>query len=230
MDLCFQGNDAYCPRILRTNGVITGVRSLPTNIASIKSVGVDLNASYRIPAADIFPHLPGTLSVDVIGTRYLKNLTIPGIPGSVPIDNLGVNSGGSVAGNGQSPYWRLFTTVGYDSDRFTAALTARAISAGVYNKSYIECTSNCPASTLNNMTIDTNHLAGAVFFDLSTSYKFNVRSTKAEVFLNIKNIFNRDPPPLPVFYSAATHFQVLANKSYFDYLGAVFRLGVRIRV
>jgi outer membrane receptor protein involved in Fe transport len=102
----------------------------------------------------------------------------------------------------------------------------------VYNNSLIECTSGCPASTVDNPTINVNHLAGSVYFDLSMSYKFMLgqsEDTEMQAFFNVRNLANRDPVIVASGPTGLPYDTVTTNPSNYDQLGRVFQLGVRLK-
>ena len=71
---------------------------------------------------------------------------------NVPTDTVGEN------GIQGPPKWRWTVSLAYALDPFTATLAARGISSGTLDNILVECTSNCPLSTINNPTIDNNRL------------------------------------------------------------------------
>jgi iron complex outermembrane recepter protein len=127
------------------------------------------------------------------------------------------------------PKWRGLGTVAYNSDSITASLTARAVSSGVYDNSFVVCTSNCPTSTINNQTINRNHIDGAVYFDLALAYRFQAKGTDAELYLNVRNVLNSDPVIVAPLFTA-TWFNPLTAPDLYDYLGAVIRAGIRFEI
>jgi len=107
----------------------------------------------------------------------------------------------------------------------------RGLSGGTIDNAYIECTTGCPLSTSTHRTIDNNHIDGQFWFDLSTSYKFEVGdASEVEAFLNIKNIFNSDPTLVPPRATGSAFWAPLTNRTYYDVLGRVFRTGVRFKL
>ena len=121
----------------------------------------------------------------------------------------------------------------YTLDPIDLALTARGISSGTYNNSWIECSSGCPVSTVDNPTTDLNHIDGAVYWDFNIAYKFMHKAengTDMEAFLNIKNLTNKDPAIVAQGPSGTSFTAAPANPSLYDVLGRVFRAGVRFKM
>jgi iron complex outermembrane receptor protein len=120
----------------------------------------------------------------------------------------------------------------YSNDIISATLTDRIVSAGVYNNTYVTCSTACPVSTTANNTINNNHIDGAMYFDLSLTYKIlhGDNGANSEVFLNVKNITNKDPVLVAGGPSGVPYDTVTTNPSNYDSLGRVFRLGVRFKM
>ena len=101
----------------------------------------------------------------------------------------------------------------------------------MYNNTYVVCTSGCPVSTTANNTISANSISGAMFWDLSLGYKFiNEGPNSAEVFLNVRNLTNKDPVLVAGGPSGVPYDTVTTNPSNYDSLGRVFRAGVRFKM
>src|SRR3546814_7928578 len=72
----------------------------------------------------------------------------------------------------------------YDADPVTFNLVARGFSDGVYGNDYIQCTTNCPASTTQYRTINDNHIDGATYVDASLGFKFKAHGDRKSTRLN----------------------------------------------
>ena len=120
-------------------------------------------------------------------------------------------------------------TLSYDLNPFKTSLTARVLSSGTYNNSWIECTTGCPVSTVAKTTINNNHLPGAFYLDASISYAFAIgEEVGGEAFLNAKNFANTDPAAYAPF--ANDYYLHASNAGKYDVLGRVFRAGVRFKM
>lgn len=213
---CASGNQNFCSAITRNaSGVITQVQIQPINLSTQRARGIDFEASYRRPL------LGGTLTLRGLATRYLENLSDNGI--NIATDNVGTNYGNG--SNATSlPTWSFNASIGLDMKPISLLVTARGFSAGVYNTSYIECTSNCPAATTDHQTIENNKLPGATYFDMNVTYSL---MKNVEVFLSMDNIFDKDPAQVPWTSGGAP---LSVNPSLYDTLGRTFRTGIRFKV
>lgn len=218
--LCYeQQNQAFCNNITTgAGGVITGITLIPFNFAAQTLRGIDIETSYRTSAG------PGTLSLRALVTHYISNKTDNGI--DFPFEGAGVNAGASA-----TPSWNYRLTANYDLERFGFNVTGRGFGSGVYDNSYVECTSACPVSTVKNRTINDNHIAGAFYLDASLTYRFAVRAAKMEAFVFVRNIFDKDPVLVgngPTGNNTPAYPQT--NRNLYDTLGRVFRMGVRFAI
>jgi outer membrane receptor protein involved in Fe transport len=225
VNTCAQGDTALCSDIVRdASGTITQVNVEPINFASQVARGLDLEASYRRKLETVAPFLKGDFTVRLLATHFLENTINSGV--TAPVNNVGDNSEGASSGTLTLPHWRYSATAAWANGPLAMSFTARGVSAGVYNSTYIQCTANCPASTANNMTIDNNHLPGALYFDATINYKL---AQQSEVFLAVDNLANT--PPVMVAYGPSIGAAPLSiNPVIYDTLGRVFRMGFRFKM
>lgn len=215
---CAQGNTLFCSQIARNAaGVITQTTVQPVNLAKQIAKGLDFEMSYR---SNLFG---GDLLLRGLATRYLKNYSADGI--TAPVDTVGTNGLNGTART-SLPKWRYLASIGWDKDPLSLTLTARGFSAGVYNTSYIECTTACPTSTPANMTINDNNLPGAIYFDTNVTFKL---FENVDVYLAVDNIANRSPYQM-AFGPAIGTAPLSVNPLLWDVLGRSFRVGARFRM
>jgi iron complex outermembrane receptor protein len=229
IDLCFRGgpdSQKYCAAITRgaNNAVISVIRT-NFNQAFARTRGIDFEASYRLPLDTFNSGWAGSLSLRALGTHYLEAYGESGLLNEKPTDVAGENA---TAG---PPRWRYSATLSYDNDPLRLSLTGRGVSSGVYSNSYVECSSGCPASTVDNQTIDNNRIPGALYFDVSANYKLLIGGTReVELFATVRNLFNKDPAVAAKLSSATAWYNRDANAALYDVLGRVYRVGVRFRM
>lgn len=224
VDQCYLQNiEAACSAISTTGGrgviapglPVTSIEIKPTNFVSVKTSGIDLEASYRKEVG------PGNASLRALVSRAFELKTENGV--TLATDSAGQNTGGL-------PDWTYRFTAGYDfNSGFSLQAIARGVSGGVYNNNYIVCTTDCPLSTADRRTVNTNSISGAFFFDLNMSYEFEMANARTQVFLAIRNVTNRDPVLVangPTGNNTPAYPQT--NRALYDVLGRVFRVGIRL--
>ncbi len=229
VDNCFTGNQDLCAAITRgvnATGVkvITVIKSTPFNLITQNARGFDIEASYRSRLEDLIGTGEGNLTVRFLATHYIKNYSSNGI--NAPTNTAGENAGGG------PPKWRWMGSISYAADPYIATLSARGLSSGVYDNSFIECTSGCPTSTVTNPTINDNHIAGAVYLDAAFSYRIMASAdagVATEAFFNVKNLANTDPAVRAPGPGGTPSYSLLANGTLYDLQGRVFRAGVRFK-
>lgn len=218
--LCLEQNRAdICPFITfngpaSPSSIITSIRLVPFNFASVRVKGIDLEASYRFDMAG------GKMTLRALASHYIDNILDNGI--DVPEDLAGKNQGDGV------PAWNYRLTANYDIDDWSLNLVGRGFSDGVYNNNFFECTTGCPASTPVNRTINTNKIAGTFYIDASITRKLKVGGSKLDLFFYVRNLLNTDPVRVgngPVGNNTPAYPQT--NRGLYDVLGRVYRLGVR---
>lgn len=215
---CAAGNQSLCANLVRdSSGTLTAVLLRPINLAKQVARGIDFEAGYVLPLETLSSSIPGKITLRALATRYLKSYLDNGI--NVPDSALGENMSGV-------PKWRYSFDLGYSDDRFSASVTGRGLSGGVADAAYIECTSSCPTSTADNMTINDNSLAGAFYVDLAAKYKL---LEGVETFISVDNVFNKDPAPT-VPGTGVGSAQLGVSPLYYDVMGRSFRAGVRFKL
>lgn len=215
---CNEGRQEFCNAIVvDTSGVRDYVVSAsPFNFNRMKVRGIDYEASYRI-SLDSLLRDGSSLTLRGTATNYLENLVDNGV--SVPVNTVGQNSGQTSG----TPDWLYRFSATLDTPTFAVTAVGRGVSAGTYNNTYVECTSSCPASTATNPTISSNHVSGVFYADLNFTAKVKMAGTDGQFFLNVTNLFNREPILLP-------ETGLSANSTFSDLLGRSFRVGLRFQM
>ncbi|MDO7836408.1 TonB-dependent receptor [Sphingobium sp. HBC34] len=179
----------------------------PFNLASWKTSGFDIEASYqwRQPLG-----LPGTLTLRALATHVREFVVNSGIKGTIPNDLAGVNTGAT-------PDWKWLAVQNYETDKFSFMVQERWFSDGVLGNQYVVCKpGSCPQSTNNAPTIDQNFMPGAFYVDIGGTYNITKQVT---AYAKVDNLFNRDPAKSPFF----------VNPALYDVVGRMYRAGVRFR-
>ena len=207
---CFEGNQAFCGGFQLDGPLGTNfVNVQPFNLASWKTSGFDIEASYQWQQP---LGLPGTFTVRALGTHIRKFIVNAGIAGVDPVDQAGAN-------NGATPDWKWLAIQTYDSGRFSFTVQERWISDGTFGNQYVVCQSSCPASTANHPTIDYNRMKGAFYVDIGATFKFG---DNLSIYGKVDNLFDKDPVAAP-----QTNTGLDINPALYDTLGRIYRAGVR---
>jgi outer membrane receptor protein involved in Fe transport len=101
------------------------------------------------------------------------------------------------------------------------------VSGGVYNNQWVECTTGCPASNAVNRTIANNRIPGAAYVDASFAYTLPNEKFKPQIYLRVRNLFNKDLVPVGKGPSDTSNVEVFGNQTLYDYLGRTFLVGIR---
>jgi len=154
-------------------------------------------------------------------THYIENITDDGVTVQ---DSAGENISAT-------PDWIYRLTASYKLDPWRFNLTARGVSDGVIDNDFTECTSSCPTLSAPYYTINDNHLDGATYFDFSVSRDVEIGAASGEAYIAIKNLFNDDPvlTANPAAQGAEnTPGYPQTNRTLYDTMGRVFRVGLRL--
>jgi outer membrane receptor protein involved in Fe transport len=206
---CFQGNTALCDRITRdANGQISGLSNLYLNINAAKVRGTDMEVDYNHHVG------PGQLGLRLLASWLGENsVTNFGLPKQDRAGETGALS---------FPEWQANAGVTYSQGPFTAFLQERYIGAGMrrYNDNLL------PTNVNGGITIDNDRVSPMYYTDVQASYRFELQNeSNLDVFLNVTNLFDRDPPIAANYSDFGGSVQTNAN--LFDVLGRRFVLGAR---
>ena len=230
VNFCFQGNKEYCDAITRGTlagtPVITRLRISPFNTSVSLTRGYDIELAYNMPLDTLFGGTDGDLSFRGLITRVLRDYSDNRV--NPPIENAGATN----------PKWKYNATVRYALDPMSFSLGMRGRSSGKYNTSgsnaWVECTTGCPVSNVDNVTINRNYRGATFYMDFSASYDLLSSSdggVGVEAFFNVSNIMNADPAIQWPGPTGTPFFSLLGEcGAGSDCQGRVFRTGVRFEM
>lgn len=229
VDRCHDGTGPQlCPFITRdAAGNVTFVAVVPANILSQSTRGMDIEASYTLPLSTIADAWEGEVRLRGLATKVFSLKTVDSLG---TIEGAGIQADGGVIGLGSAlsaPKFRYMMSAVYDNGPFSATVTMRGIGSGVFNTSFITCTTGCPAATARNPTINLNYVPSIAYFDLAFDYGF--MDDAIETYFTAENVFDKDPP-FVVGQRGSGFYAGQGNTSLYDRLGRVFRAGVRFRM
>jgi iron complex outermembrane receptor protein len=207
---CALGLTSYCPLIQRnpdpTNAYITGVRSPFLNLNEYRTKGVDIEAVWTTGLFNI----PGNFIVRGLAS-YTHELVTKDALGEV--DRAG-QLGGTTGLPPGVPHWQGTGTVTYNRGDFSGTLQGRFVQSGNIDNTYVPGT----ASSANIYTVPHQ-----ILWNLSASYTFNRPIGTIQVFGNVNNLLDTNPP-FPFLPSS------LYPSGYYDGIGRAFRMGVRLKL
>jgi iron complex outermembrane recepter protein len=221
VDDCFNSGGAasVCSLITRDAATnrLSQVRNISQNIAASAGKGVDVELGYR-RAVSLFRDGGENISARLFWSHLSENSTMTDrTQASTYFDSAGQT------GVGVLPENAITGTLSYVAGPFNLAASARYIGHGIYNRRF-----NLPTATRPDVADNT--IGSVTYLNLSGGYKFDVFGGKLEVYADVQNLLDRDPPIVPAQFDASlgqTGSQV--NSGLFDLLGRRFTLGVRFR-
>jgi iron complex outermembrane receptor protein len=128
------------------------------------------------------------------------------------------------------PDWKWRVSATYQNGPLTLGVVGRGFSSGVYDNSFIECTTTCPVSTVNNRTINRNHIEAAAYIDGSIAFDIGLGGIASQVYLNVENLFDADPKIAASGPAGSAYTLPPTNPSLFDMVGRTVRIGLRFKL
>lgn len=167
----------------------------PTNSSIISTRGFDLELAYNSKLG------PGNLSTHLYVSHIgaYKTQASPFLP---VVENAGTNVVPDLKANLQ---------VVYAFDKFSVALQERMIG-------------KITLGQLPNNIWAVPPVAAQYYTDLTARYPMEVRSAKVDLFLTVKNLFDRAPPLVPNTAAPRFNFPTLP---FYDIVGTTFSFGAR---
>jgi outer membrane receptor protein involved in Fe transport len=194
INACDQGRAEACSAITRGgSGLIDTVTATQLNFTRLHTSGIDALLEYSVPVTD-----SATVRLRAGLTWTHEYETDDGL---AEIDYLG--SQGTIAALGV-PKVSANGALFFETRDFVANIRARFLSAGQYN---------------TTQAIENGRIPAYTYFDLGLRWTVTRREgeSQAEIFANVNNLFDKDPPP------GST------TSPYYDVVGRYFTVGARLR-
>ena len=216
VDRCEEGATELCALITRdpTTGRLVLVGDVFVNVDQAVVSGVDLEVGYRRNVT-LFPGGPERIAARLFASWLDENSET--LAGTRTIDRAGQT--GIQQSDGIAYALPDFKATGnflYENGGFGFFLQGRYIDGGTIENALVE-----------GVAIESNRVDSAFYADLRLSYRFALGGrAEAELFGQIANLFDEDPPITP-YYSVFLGYAQQSNPSLFDVLGRRFTLGFR---
>lgn len=215
----------FCNFVTRAGTTITGISVQLLNIASLRSRGLDLEASYRtrvgqgrLTARAFASYVKDLIFDDGTGTqRTILNGVLQTQGGK--IDRAGAVGGftaGQQTGATSLPHWTVAGTLSYSEDPVTLTVNGRYVGGGKFDATLVgpEDADYSPASPIS---IGSNRVTGRFYLDATIQFDVvNAGNRKLQFYLVGNNLTNVDPP-----------FPVTAIAGLYDRIGRYYRAGLR---
>lgn len=209
VNLCAGGYADACSTITRDgSGTITGISTQLINVASLRTKGLDFEASYRIPESS-FLSLGGRMTARVLATHVMDKEFSPN--GKDVFERAGeVNPNADIALS--VPHWRGSGSLNYDRGDFSGFLQTRFIGSAKYDNSF------------TSEDINDNKVGAQWYFNIGARLKVEVADGKSvQFFGGVNNLFDNDPPAVPLNFLSP----LATNPIFYDVIGRSFFAGVR---
>jgi outer membrane receptor protein involved in Fe transport len=192
---CFNGNSDLCRLVSRgADGRITLVTGSIANFVNLKVSGIDAAFEASLPLGD---RIPGAIRLKTIVSYVDKFRTNDGTTSTDYVRSQGLYYVNGI------PKIRVNASLYYETDSFQANLRARYISSGFYDK--------------NTPDIQNNRIPSYTYFDFGVSTTIDSGSRQLELYANINNLLDKDPPPASSF------------SPYYDVVGRYLSVGARAK-
>jgi iron complex outermembrane recepter protein len=207
-NFCNAGQAVYCAYFTfnPTTGAPTSLTVPIVNLASVENEGVDFDLSYNLKLGG-----SSSLNLGMSGNYTAHVLVDPGL-GLPVVDRAGENSNLSFPFS--LPHWRLNMQATYNVG--PASLTAQVVHIG---PGAIDNTYN----TAPSLTININEVPAVTYLNLFGRVRVG-ENDRMEFFGGIKNVFNRQPPPVP-----NASLQSATDGTYYDIIGRSFQVGFDVK-
>lgn len=216
IDACYlRGDQDECSRIQRAvdpDGVtsrITNIYNDYRNLNRATFEGVDFELGYGRPVS-IFGGNE-RVGVRVVGSLLLESSTT---------NSSGVKTENKGSAGAQTFEKRANLTFNYSNGPFRWNLAGRYLGGGRHSNNY-----NIYNSTLDRVQYNraNNWVGSSVYWDTRVSYGFEAGDARLEVFGNVQNLFDRDPPFIPP-QGGIGH-----TSGAYDQIGRRYVMGVSVR-
>jgi len=218
---CYAGQQQFCALVTRdpTTKQLVLVGDIFVNINQSKVEGLDLEASFSRPI-ELFGG-DELISVRAFAswllTRSETGAPTAAFPNGETKDRAGQTGIQQSDGIAYAfPDFKYTGNMTYKNGGFSYFLQGRYISPGTME--------NAPPTTTK---IGHNHVAGAFYVDMRLGYTLDLGGKNVEIFANVTNMFDRDPPITPYWVPLGNN-SLQTNPMMFDTIGRRFVIGAKV--
>ena len=215
VDACYLQNNAdQCKYIDRSgpNNTIFIVNQTVQNVSKARISGVDVEMGYSRPIT-LFgggEHVGARVFASWLGENSTTSST------GVKTDRAGE------VGSFSLPKWKLTGNLTYTRGPFRAFMQARYIDGGL-----LSATNNLTsASGVKTWDVADNTIGSVIYYDTRVSYTVDVAGGSLELYGNVNNITDKDPPVVPSYAAFGANTNQV-NSTLYDVLGRRFTVGFK---
>ncbi len=217
---CFlESAPEFCDLVtLDGGGNIILVGDVFVNVAQAEVSGVDAELSYNTPV-DILGGGMETLAFRAFASWLIERSETNS--SGVTTDFAG-QIGARQSDGVYLPYpdFKATGSLSYRNGGFSGLVQGRYTADGFHDVSAFAATP---------VYLESNTVEDVLYVDLRLGYEFQVAGAELEVFGNVTNLFDADPPLTPSF-TPFLGYSLQHNSSLYDVLGRRFTLGVKVRM
>lgn len=205
---CGTGQQDLCARLVRNSaGVLTQVINGRFNAQTLKTSGIDFALDYTLPLDRLVRSMDGRLILRA-SASYTHRLETRLLSQVLEFAGLSI------------PHWNGLGSIGFQNKDWTLQLGAQYVGPVKYN---------AVSGSAFPVGSDAPNYPDRVYFDLAFTRQL-VKSgrTNIQIFGNIENLFDKDPPIIPTLVGLVS--PIASNFGLYDPLGRRFTLGVRFKL
>lgn len=196
IDGCAAGVQFLCDQLTYNASAGTLVTRTPTlNLAQQRVSGWDFEGLYSTSVGN------GTLTLRALATH--RTAAFRQLSNAAPISTLG---------EPDTPKWSGNFSVRYVADKWSLFVQERLISASLFD-----------ATKLEGRDTNLNTAPAVWYTTIGATYNLDLAGGEQELFVNVSNVFNRDPP---IATRNPTSFSSPTNSAY-DTIGRYLTMGIR---
>ncbi|MBL8555603.1 MAG: TonB-dependent receptor [Phenylobacterium sp.] len=204
VDRCFGGDQTFCAGITRdAANTITQVQVTAFNSQTLKTRGIDFEASYQFPLDELGSGLSGDVGLRTVVTYVDRLITSTGASS--------VDTAGQLQGTFATPKFRSSTTVSYANGPLNLRALVNVVGKGKYDNTY------------GPLDLDKNNYPAFVYLDLSAQYDLTER---VQLYAKVENVLDKDPP---LIANGTITIAASAGSQFYDLRGRFFGFGARYR-